>query len=210
MRVPAASFASPLWRIALFLVWTVAAAALVPFAIDLESRLDGRANVEGAEAVRVQTALAHEFDTPLANPTILVVEGLAPTQRTGDAETLRGLVERLETAGPGIRVISHLDAGDPLLVGADADSAVLLVNAPGTPVADLQRIANAHLASAGRELALYWTSESLINDEMREISARDANEAELRVLPLALIVLLIAFGSVTAGAMPIGAPAASA
>lgn len=203
MRAPAASLASPQWRIALFLFWTAVAVALVPFATDLESRLDGRASVDGAESVRAQMALTHEFDTPLANPTILVVEGLAPTRRTGDAETLRGLVERLETAGPGIRVISHLDAGDPLFVGANAGSAVLLVNAPGTPVADLQRIADAHLASADRELALYWTSEALINDEMREIGARDANEAELRVLPLALIVLLIAFGSATAGATPV-------
>lgn len=203
MRAPAASLASPQRRIALFLFWTAVAVALIPFATDLESRLDGRVTVAGAEAARAQMALAHEFDTPLASPTILVVEGLAPTQRPRDAETLRGLVEMLETAGSGIRVISHLDAGDPLFLGADTSGAVLFVSAPGAPLADLQRIADSYVASAGGELALHWTSESLLNNEIREISARDANEAELRVLPLALIVLLIAFGSATAGATPV-------
>ena len=204
MRTAATSSASPWWRrAALFLFWTALAAALLPLAPNLERRLDGHARVEGAESVRARTALTEEFDTPLASPTVLVVEGLAPTLRAADAETLRGLVGRLEMAGPGVRVISHLDAGDPLLLGADAGSAVLLVSAPDTPVADLQRIADAYLAPARSGLALYWTSEPLINDEMRQISARDANQAELRVLPLALIVLVIAFGSVTAGATPV-------
>lgn len=68
MRAPAASLASPQRRIALFLFWTAVAVALIPFATDLESRLDGRVTVAGAEAARVQMASASCCSRPMASP----------------------------------------------------------------------------------------------------------------------------------------------
>lgn len=197
------------WRVLVVGAWIAAAALLLPFAAGLEARLEARARVAGSESARAEVLLARAFDTPLADPLILVIEGLNPAADPAQARRLSLLLGRFRTAVPGIRTISYLDAGDPLFIGADAASTVVLIAAPGPApanaalVAKLHETADAFFVSAQAPPLLRWTSESMVNDELRELSARDANAAELLVLPLALFVLLIAFGSVTAGLAPL-------
>jgi RND superfamily putative drug exporter len=193
----------------LFLLWAALAALVLPFAADFEARLDARARVDGSESFRTEAMLAREFDTPLADPLILIIEGLNPARGQAEADLLAGLLERLRAAEPRLRTVSYVDTGDALFIGADSASTIVLIDAPpsarehGPLVGRLHQAADDYLASRSASLSLHWTSESLINDELRELSARDAAEAELRVLPLALIVLLIAFGSATAGVTPV-------
>lgn len=197
------------WRLAVIALWAAALALLLPFALGLEDALDARARVAGSEHARAEALLAREFDTPLADPLLLVVEGLDPRDYGAGVDTLDGLIARIAAAAPEARIYSYLDSGDALYVGADGDSTLVLVAPPDDPdaraaVADEARAAAAaYVAREAPQLRLSWTSESMINDELRELSARDADAAELRVLPLALIVLFVAFGSATAGLTPV-------
>lgn len=196
------------WRTLIVAFWIAAAAALFPYGLDLESRLDTHASVAGSEHAQTADLISRDFDTPLVDPIILILEDLDPTAAAG-AQTLAGLLATLNEAVPGTRTISYLDAHDPLFVGADARSAVVLIALP-TGVADrsahitaLRAAATSFVVREHARARLSWTSESMINDELRELSARDANAAELRILPVALVVLLIAFGSVVAGVTPV-------
>ena len=50
---------------------------------------------------------------------------------------------------------------------------------------------------------LRWTGTAPINYDIRSASAAEARVAELRVLPLTLFLLFLAFGAVTASLLPI-------
>ncbi len=196
------------WRFLVIAFWIVAAAILLPRGLDLEARLDTRASVAGSEHARASDVLIHRFDTPLVDPLVLVIEGIEPGTDAG-AQTLTGLLSRLTLAVPGTRTISYLDGRDPLFAGADGNSAVVLIGLSNAgadraaQIAALRAEADSYTAREQLRVRLSWTSESMVNDELRELSARDANAAELRILPLALIVLLAAFGSAVAGVTPV-------
>lgn len=51
---------------------------------------------------------------------------------------------------------------------------------------------------------LGWTGEVPLNYDLRIASAADARSAELRVLPLTLVLLLLAFGGALAAVLPVG------
>jgi RND superfamily putative drug exporter len=54
------------------------------------------------------------------------------------------------------------------------------------------------------EVNIQLTGETPLNLDFRKVSADDVNHAEARVLPVTLILLLIAFGSVVAAMLPLG------
>jgi RND superfamily putative drug exporter len=192
-------------RLAVAAAWVLVAAAVLPFAPSLESRLVAEAQVAGSEHARVAALLERDFDTPLADPLILTVEGVDPADYGDGADRLSALLDALAAAAPETRLISFLNTGgDSLFLSDDGGSTVVLVGLPGgaaerQDAAERLRDAGTfHATAADTALRLSWTSATLVNDELREIGARDAEIAELRVLPLALAVLLLAFGSATA------------
>ncbi len=197
------------WPLLKIGAWLAALALLLPLAAGLEGRLDVDAQVEGSGHARTEELVAGAFDASIVDPLLLVVEGLDPADFGDGADTLDGILASIRAGEPQARDFSYLDSGDALYLGADGNSTVVLVSLPG-PAADraatIERIraaVDAFVESEERDLRVSWTSESMINDELREISARDANTAELRVLPLALVVLFLAFGSASASLTPI-------
>jgi putative drug exporter of the RND superfamily len=193
---------------AIFALWIAIAAILLPNSIGIESRLDARALVAGSEHERAQALIAREFDAVLVDPLVLVIEGLDLSVGAG-AQTLGGLVEAIGAAAPRARVLSYLDQIDPLFLGDNGQSTVVLVGLPragpdrAAMMARASEAAASYISAESPSLRLNWTSESLLNDELRALSAHDASTAEIRILPLALVLLFIAFGSVTAGLAPV-------
>lgn len=51
---------------------------------------------------------------------------------------------------------------------------------------------------------LELTGETPLNVDLRKLSSEDVNHAEARVLPLTLVLLLLAFGSLVAAILPLG------
>lgn len=195
--------------------WTVAAAAFIPAAARLEPMLDVSATVPGSESAEVDALLARRFASPFAHYAVLVAAGLPPLSDSIGRRTLGALSAAVARA-PGVtRVLSYLDSGDSLFLGARRPDATFLVvglDAKGGPpdalIAPLRRVSDSlmrTLRATHPALTLEWTGDVALNHDLRRTSADDARRAELRALPLTLVMLGIAFGSVVAALVPLGA-----
>ena len=164
------------------------------------------------QAEQVRLDLERRFRSPYTDRVLLIVEGL-PEPRSPEGhkalETIVGEVKRV----PGVvGTLSSLDSPDALFVGSGGGLLVVVgLDAGGRPVEDLLprlRETSAGLAAALRpiypNLWLGWTGEAPLNADLRLASGKDARSAETRVLPLTLLMLFLAFGSLVASILPLG------
>jgi RND superfamily putative drug exporter len=190
--------------------WTIACLALLPAARKIESLLAVAARVDGSESALVDEVLANRFHSPFAHTVVLVATGLpSPTTDAGE-QTLRGLVDTLR-ATPGITgALSYLDGRESLLVGADSSGTFVIVGLegarPDTRLESLRETTRRRETQFRRDyprVALRWTGETALNADLRRASAADAKSAELRALPVTLLLLVVAFGALAAALIPV-------
>jgi RND superfamily putative drug exporter len=193
-------------------IWGVAAMALLPLARGVEHRLETGARIEGSESAAVTELLATRFASPYTQYAVLVVRGLpSPATEPGRSE-LERIVGALRANAAVSGTFSALDVEDSLFIGAGGGTLVV-VGLRAHDQAGLDsllpglRRTTAALGSSlrGRHPAaeLLWTGEGPITADLRRASADDANNAERRVLPLTLALLVVAFGALVAAALPV-------
>jgi RND superfamily putative drug exporter len=192
--------------------WLLIAGILVPNAGRLERELEVAARIPGSEAVAVQEMLASRFSSPFAHFAVLVVTGVpAPNTAAGES-VLRRLTTTLDTTAGVASTLSWLGTADTLFVPADHRGTFLVVGLePGDGqldalVAPLRAVTGEiadDLRPSHPDIALRWTGEVPINFDLRQTSAADARDAERRVLPLTVILLLLAFGAIVAALLPV-------
>ncbi|MGH7617057.1 MAG: MMPL family transporter, partial [Gemmatimonadaceae bacterium] len=191
--------------------WIVACVALVPAARRIESVLAVTARIDGSESAVVDDQLATRFRSPFAHSVVLVATGVpSPTTPEGE-RALDTLVASLRAAGIS-SVLSYLDGREALMAGAPGSRGTFIVVGLNGARLDAQleslrgttRRLEAELGRAYPQLELRWTGETALNADLRRASATDAQSAELRALPLTLILLLVAFGALAAAVLPIG------
>ena len=193
-------------------VWLTLAVALIPGAVHVEEHLDVAARADGSESDLVTKELTARFGSPFARSVILVATGIPSPRVASGHEVLSAIVASVEHA-PGVRrTISYLDNSDTLFLGEGGTSAFIVVGLdaltrrPDTLIAPL-RAATTRLSDTLRarypELSLRWTGEVALNADLRRVSAADAQRAERRALPLTLLLLVLAFGSIAAGFLPV-------
>ncbi|MQA74187.1 MAG: MMPL family transporter [Solirubrobacterales bacterium] len=113
------------------------------------------------------------------------------------------LEDELERAGIGAS--SFLGSEDPRLVSADGDSAALLLDL-GRDAEDKAERAVAVAQSADRQPGIdaAVTGQFVLDNDFDQLAEDDLRNGELRFgLPAALVVLLLVFGSVVAGLVPL-------
>lgn len=197
-----------------FLAWAAAALVLLPAARGLERRLEVGARIPGSESDDVARLIEGEFASPFASFVVLVVRGLpdvrTPAGRRALVAIVRGVRENPAVSG----TFSMLDAPDTLFAGAEGGTFVIVglgADAADNSVLAGLRATSQRLVVAQRAvhpgLELLWTGEGPLTADLRQASADDANRAELRVLPLVLLLLTIAFGALAAAALPVAAGA---
>ena len=198
------------WLIAGF--WLVLAAVLVPQARHIEQRLEVAARMPKEEAQRVHDDLQRRFRSPFTDRVLLVVEGVPlPTTPEG-REALETIVREVRKARGVAATLSSLDTRDPIFGGKSGGFLVVAgLDAGGRPVEELlpglratTAALTARLRSSFPQVWLGWTGEVPLNFDLRIASAADARAAELRVLPLTLLLLLLAFGGALAAVLPLG------
>jgi RND superfamily putative drug exporter len=192
--------------------WLAIAVALIPGALQVEEHLDVAASADGSESDLVAKELTTRFDSPFARSVILVATGIPSPEDESGREALSAIVASVAHAPGVLRTISYLDNSDTLFLGEGGTSAFIVVGLdaltrrPDTLIAPL-RAATARLSGTLRarfpELSLRWTGEVALNADLRRVSAADAQRAERRALPLTLLLLVIAFGSIAAGFLPV-------
>lgn len=199
-------------RRAALVLWTAVSAALVPLARGVEQRLETGARIPGSESAEVSQLLAERFTSPYAQYAVLVVRGL-PAATTAPGRAALGEIVRVLRASPVVTgTFSALDVPDSLFAGTGGGTFVVVgLRASNQAAIDallpgLRRTTTA-LASALRAqhdaVELLWTGEGPLTADLRRASADDAHEAERRVLPLTLALLVLSFGAVVAAALPV-------
>ena len=188
------------------------ALVLTPFSYKAGGRLETAFHIKGGEAEAVDRELAERFKSPYAHRLIVVIKGL-PDPDSIEGSNAIGLVVNSLRAQPRVSgVLSGLDSPDPLFRGKGGGTLVIvgLKPGPGTeesliPPLRTQAVKlQSQLRPQFPEINIQLTGETPLNFDFRKVSADDVNRAEARVLPVTLVLLLMAFGSIVAAMLPLG------
>jgi putative drug exporter of the RND superfamily len=191
--------------------WILVALAAVPFASKVNAVLDPSARLPGSESASVEAALEQQFKSPFAKIALLRIAA-APTPPTAEGEALlKQVTETLQRTRGVQGVMSYLDREDSLFLGQDGSPIIIvgLSASQGTEDALMIKLREttealrAELKEKYPNLSFGWTGESAVNADMRRVSAEETRTAELRVLPLTLLLLIIAFRSLISAILPI-------
>lgn len=192
-------------------VWVVIVVVLIPEARRAGDRFGVAARIEGSEAGRVGEDLATRFHSPYVHRVLLVLEGLPRPDAPDGRDVLQEIVNAVRPA-PGVAgILSYLDAPDPIFLG-DRGGSLLIVGLdpqrarPDTLIPGLRRVTHslaARLRTRYPGAELLWTGEIPLNFDLRRVSADNARAAELKILPITLLLLFFAFGSLVAAFLPV-------
>src|SRR5271165_1704101 len=191
----------------------VMALALLPFSYKVERRLETAVHIKGGESEKVDLELAQRFQSPYANRVVLVISGIPDPDSAKGADALGFLTSSLRSV-PGVSgAISSVDWPDPMFTGDNNGGALVLVGldphdeSVEALVPRLREKADwmeGQLRSQYPNIKLQITGETPLNFDLRKVSADDVRHAEERAMPVTLLLLLLAFGSLVAALLPLG------
>ncbi|MCT4777408.1 MULTISPECIES: MMPL family transporter [Exiguobacterium] len=181
------------WRYAVVLIWTVLLAVSVYFGLQLPSELRGNGfAIQDGRFAQVEDTLNDRFDRAGASM-IVLLEG-------GDLETvIEQQRDRLIDVDGVDGVITPAENPD----ARSGDAAYLLLEFEDydTAEASIDGVRNALIRDTDTDVRL--TGEPVFADDLNEASKNDLIRAELIGIPVALLVLLLVFGTPLAAVMPL-------
>jgi RND superfamily putative drug exporter len=190
----------------------VMALALLPFSYKVERRLETTVHIKGGESEKVDLELAQRFQSPYAHRLVLVISGIPDPDSAKGADALGFLTSSLRSL-PGVSgAISSLDWPDPLFTGNNGGALIIVGLDPHDEsvealVPKLRARADwmeGQLRSQYPNIKLGITGEIPLTFDLRKVSADDVTHAEERAMPVTLVLLLLAFGSLVAAVLPLG------
>ena len=199
-------------RVWVVVIWIAVTVAALPFSGRVEHELNAAAEVRGSEAMAVDRSLATRFNSPFALFAVLVASGVPSPDSPKGRIALEELVKAVDSVAGVTRTYSYLDIADTLFLAAKRDGTFLIAGidkSAGRPEDRIPvlREATARAGDALRarypDAKLRWTGNIPINFDLRKTSAVETTAAEVRVLPVTLILLLAAFGALVAAVLPL-------
>ena len=190
----------------------VMALALMPFSYKVERRLETATHIKGGESERVALELAQRFESPYADRLVVVISGIPDPDSAESADALGFLTSSLRSV-PGVSgAISSLDWPDSLFTGKNGGALIIVGLDPHDKVVEelvpkLRARADwmeGQLRSQYPNIKLEITGETQLAFDLRKVSADDVKHAEERAMPVTLLLLLLAFGSLVAALLPLG------
>jgi RND superfamily putative drug exporter len=184
----------------------------MPFSYKVERRLETAAHIKGGESEAVDKELAQRFHSPYAHRLIVVISGIPDPDSAESADALGFLTSSLRSV-PGVSgAISSLDWPDPLFTGNNGGALIIVGLDPHDKAVEaLVPILRAkadwmegQLRSQYPNIDLEITGETPLTFDLRKVSADDVKHAEERAMPVTLLLLLLAFGSLVAALLPLG------
>lgn len=197
----------------LIAAWAVIAAVAFVRAPGTPALLHLRGGTERpTESVLVDQAIASRFSRPFQDFFAVVVTGPS-SFRVGRAQAALDSLVAATREAPFVRTVLTWDAGgDSTFLSEDERRTFFLV-ALDTPVADsaggLVEPTRRLLRAAYNRLperdnySVTVTGRSALDLDVRTVSAADARRLELQLLPVALAILLLAFGALVAALLPL-------
>jgi RND superfamily putative drug exporter len=192
------------FRWVILLAWSVLLVASAFFAPGLSGRLKGGGfDGSNSEAERVQNLMSEEFG---ASPATLIVvfdgHGLSARGskfRSAEARALEGVREMHQVA----RVSTYADTHDPRFISTDGTKAYALISF-GVSLDETRNIVDQVRSKVrSAELQTYVTGAPAVYQDLEDASNDDIRQAEKYAFPFALLILVIAFGTVVAAGVPV-------
>src|ERR1700733_14128384 len=190
----------------------VMALALLPFSYKVERRLETASHIKGGESEKVDLELAQRFHSPYAHRLVLVISGIPDPDLAEGADALGFLSSSLRSV-PGVSgAVSSLDWPDPLFTGNNGGAWIIVGLDPHDEsvealVPRLRTKADwmeGQLRAKYPHIKLKITGETPLNFDLRKVSADDVDHAEEKAMPVTLLLLVLAFGSLIAALLPLG------
>jgi len=186
--------------------------ALMPFSYKVERHLETAAHVKNGESERVALELAQRFQAPYGQRLVVVISGIPDPDSAKSADALTFLTNSLRSV-PGVAgAVSSLDWPDPVFTGSNGGALIIVGLDPhGEAFEALVPRLRAkadwmedQLRSQYPDVKLEITGETPLTFDLRKVSADDVKHAEERAMPVTLLLLLVAFGSLVAAFLPLG------
>src|ERR1700692_2040264 len=199
-------------RFWLAMSWFALAVALLSFSYKVERRLETTVHIKGGESEIVDLELAQRFQSPYAHRLVLVISGIPDPDSAKGADALGFLTSSLRSV-PGVSgAVSSVDWPDPLFTGKNGGTLIIVGLDPHDETVEAlvpQLRARAdwmegQLRSQYPDIKLEITGETPLNFDLRKVSADDVTHAEERAMPVTLLLLFLAFGSLVAALLPLG------
>jgi RND superfamily putative drug exporter len=188
------------------------ALALLPFSYKVERRLETVVHIKGGESEKVDLELAQRFQSPYAHRLVVVITGIPDPDSAKGSEALGLLTSSLRSV-PGVSgAVSSLDWPDPLFTGSNGGALIIVgldphdesIEAMIPKLRARTDWLEGQLRSQYPDVKLEITGETPLNFDLRKVSADDVTHAEERAMPVTLVLLLLAFGSLGAALLPLG------
>lgn len=193
------------WRV--LGAWLVLLVLAVLGSATFASRLTAQTNtVDGSGSAAASQMIHRAFPTAGAETDFVVLHSGTLTARSAPfADRVAAVVDRYRTAA-GVRGVTGPYADPSRLVSPDGHTALVLVNLAGS-AKDLQRAATPMRDLAGAldspPVRVYFTGYSPLAAAEITQSNADLERAESIGFPVAAVVLVLAFGSLVAAAIPL-------
>jgi RND superfamily putative drug exporter len=202
------------WRWWVIAAWAALAFAFAPQAARVHEVLAVRGEADHrSEATRTQQAIRSAFPRPVAEYVAIVVHGPVGWTHPRFTRVLDTLATTLARDQAVSQVISARAIGESTLASPDRRTTFLIAtlaldvtaDPTRTVVPELRAAIRAALARVPRAegFTALVTGNPALDYDVRTISAEDTEQGELRVLPLTLLVLILAFGALVAAALPL-------
>jgi putative drug exporter of the RND superfamily len=199
-------------RFCLAMLGFAIALVLAPFSYRIESRLETAVHIQGGEAEVVDRKLTEGFRSPYAHRIVVVVQGLPDPDSPKGVEALEFMSKSLRAESGVAGVLSRMDQPDPVFLGKGGGTLIIVGLDPSDRSVDAlvpelrakTRSMESQLRGQFPAIKLEVTGEAPLNFDLRTVSAEDVAHAEVRALPVTLVLLLLAFGSLIAALLPLG------
>ncbi|OZI10706.1 hypothetical protein CEW92_15455 [Bacillaceae bacterium SAS-127] len=182
------------WLLALWLIFFV---AMGYFAIQLPSLLEGDGFRTDGEYEQVQKELNKTFDFP-ESTLLLLFEKQASKSNEDFRTTIDDALTAIEKQNTATKIQSPLT--DDTLMKPDTAYAVLHYD---EKLEDMSDIIKDVKKVADDQAGVTVTGSPVLSEDINKVSQDDLKRAELIGLPVALLVLLFAFGTVVASMLPL-------
>lgn len=191
--------------LALWTVIIVGGAALTPHFLSSVSGMP--IGVQGSESQAMQTLLKQHFTLGYAEEVPIVV--YSPVMTVTDPlyqQKIDGVVAAVSNLPQVIGISNPLDQQGQDQISTDQHAAVVIVGVSGDAIARQKTaniLENRIKSLADSQIQIDVSGESAVFNDMSVQEIQDIEVAERIGLPVALLVLLLAFGSLIAASLPI-------
>jgi putative drug exporter of the RND superfamily len=183
----------------------VAAVVVAVFAVASLLSLTSEANpTNNPQSQRASDTVSRAFPASAAMTDFVVVRSRNYTIEAPQFRAfVRGLASNVMQATDVESVRTYLGAHDPSLVSKDRHAAMTQFSANSSDGID-DVVAAVQRANATRAFAVSVTGQRTLDNDFNKLSESDLQHGELQFgLPAALIILLLVFGAVVAGVIPL-------